>query len=406
MRSRATACGGASRPRTQATAQHPSRARPEVAPAALQDPRDLRAAAVASRCGRCCGGHGWRGCCGRRPVRSKFRFGVPCRCGSQLYVLVSRQRATRIQRPAHKGRRVPAAMLSVARAPGGAGLGWAMRCTAVGASSRPVISRAVGSCRSSGLQGAIARGCSARTDGDTMLGRAVWVRDVRTGGDDDPRRSKFGGTPLVLAGQQWPRCSSSGLPLLFLCQFSSEDTPAAIADAGMLQFFVKVDGRRVSADEYVCSRVVQPDPESSLAELPADVTLLEAVTIDSWERQIDYPGYEDDEFPRGIAQQHDAGEDAYIERFRPLEGLKLQGWPLWVRTKLVFVRVAIVCARTLLICTCGRSKASTSQLARAPRSQWIWSCSSTPWRSPFKAALGTMESRIYSNAGATEIISN
>jgi hypothetical protein len=44
----------------------------------------------------------WLLAAAERCVRSCF--GVPCRCGSQLYVLVSRQRATRIQRPAHKER--------------------------------------------------------------------------------------------------------------------------------------------------------------------------------------------------------------------------------------------------------------------------------------------------------------
>ena len=179
----------------------------------------------------------------------------------------------------------------------------------------------------------IARPCSTAAAADTA--RKYWAPILHLG-DDDTTRSKFGGKPFVPATMSWPTCKVSGDPLLFLCQIEARTSPlaACMEPDLMLQFFARAQGRAVGGDGGVLARLVRaPDQQSEPANMgiPASVTLLESAVVTGWEEGSDYPGCEEPDFPLDKADEHDGGKEAYVDRFAPAGGLKIGGWPYWVR---------------------------------------------------------------------------
>eukprot|EP01043_Picozoa_sp_COSAG02_P007522 COSAG02_NODE_226_length_28168_cov_64.619153_3_plen_252_part_00 len=166
--------------------------------------------------------------------------------------------------------------------------------------------------------------------------RRAWV-PVLVPGDDDVMRTKFGGRPYIPQGREWPLCPVSGEPLLFLCQLVARDAPLATDDPDtMLQFFARADAAAVRDDIHgsVLARAVRaPDryPAPPNAIIPQAATLLESATVLRWEECSDYPDREEPEFASALAADGSGVGGACPERLRPISGIKVGGWPYWVR---------------------------------------------------------------------------
>ena len=168
--------------------------------------------------------------------------------------------------------------------------------------------------------------------------RRAWV-PVLMPGDDDIMRTKFGGRPYIPAGREWPLCPVSGDPLLFLCQIVARGSPLAPMTEDpdtMLQFFARADATAVHDDPHgsVLARAVRaPDrcPAPPNANIPQAATLLESATVSRWDEQCDYPDREEPEFAGAPSDDHSGGSDACVGRFSPAGGIKVGGWPYWVR---------------------------------------------------------------------------
>jgi hypothetical protein len=65
-----------------------------------------------------------------------------------------------------------------------------------------------------------------------------------------------------------------------MCQFDAGETLVAMSGPGILQLFVKSDGERIDADDYVFSRVqpLAPADNSLAREIPAEVFFTKART--------------------------------------------------------------------------------------------------------------------------------
>lgn len=166
--------------------------------------------------------------------------------------------------------------------------------------------------------------------------RRAWV-PVLIPGDDDIMRTKFGGRPYIPQGREWPLCPVSGEPLLFLCQLVARDSPLATDDPDtMLQFFARADATAVRDDIHgnVLARAVRaPDrcPAPPNAVIPQAATLLESATVLRWDEHSDYPDREAPEFASSLAADRSGVGDACAERLHPISGIKVGGWPYWVR---------------------------------------------------------------------------
>ena len=169
--------------------------------------------------------------------------------------------------------------------------------------------------------------------------RRAWV-PVLIPGDDDIMRTKFGGRPYIPKGREWPVCPVSGVPLLFLCQLVARDSPLATEDPDtMLQFFARADATAVRDDTHgnVLARAVRaPDryPAPPNAVIPQAATLLESATVLRWDEHSDYPDPEEPEIDGALAADDSGGGDACVERLHPASGIKVGGWPYWVRVTL------------------------------------------------------------------------
>ena len=166
--------------------------------------------------------------------------------------------------------------------------------------------------------------------------RRAWV-PVLIPGDDDIMRTKFGGRPYIPKGREWPVCPVSGDPLLFLCQLVARDSPLATKDPDtMLQFFARADLTAVRDDTHghVLARAVRaPDrcPAPPNAVIPQAATLLQSATVSRWDEHCDYPDPEEPAFASALAADDSGGGDACAERLHPASGIKVGGWPYWVR---------------------------------------------------------------------------
>ena len=166
--------------------------------------------------------------------------------------------------------------------------------------------------------------------------RRAWV-PVLIPGDDDIMRTKFGGKPYIPQGREWPLCPVSGEPLLFLCQLVARDSPLATDDPDtMLQFFARADATAVRDDIHgnVLARAVRaPDryPAPPNAVIPRAATLLESATVLRWDEHSDYPDREELEFASALAADGSGVGDACAECLHPISGIKVGGWPYWVR---------------------------------------------------------------------------
>jgi len=156
-------------------------------------------------------------------------------------------------------------------------------------------------------------------------------------GDSELTASKFSGTPVVLAGENWPRCPNCEQCMQLFVQLASSDLPegAPRFGDGLLQLFYCTSSDplcEVDCEAYfpfassVLGRVVDPAASEAPASRPEEP--LPAKRIVGWKRCDDYPHWEELE-PKGVALS-DREIDALWEHF-PVTGDKLGGWPAWVQ---------------------------------------------------------------------------
>jgi hypothetical protein len=84
----------------------------------------------------------------------------------------------------------------------------------------------------------------------------------------------------------------------------------------------------------VLARAVRaPDryPAPPNAVIPQAATLLESATVLRWDEHSDYPDREELEFASALAADGSGVGDACAERLHPISGIKVGGWPCWVR---------------------------------------------------------------------------
>jgi len=149
------------------------------------------------------------------------------------------------------------------------------------------------------------------------------------GAAEDLLRSKFGGRPFLPADAEWPSCWKTGRPLLFLCQLDVPASPLrgmltdVEAEHGLLQFFARADGRQVAYDPQgeLFTRVVAASAGQPQGTVPADATLLPARMVQSWAQG-------EDEQPHPAEPEFEPS----LDLADPAPGLKLGGWPSWVRS--------------------------------------------------------------------------
>lgn len=234
--------------------------------------------------------------------------------------------------------------------------------------------------------------------------------------------TKFGGRPYIPQGREWPVCHVSGDPLLFLCQLVARDSPFGLAMEDpdtMLQFFTRADATVVVEEPYgnnVFARLIRaPDryPAPPNADIPPAATLLKSATISRWDEYSDHPDREEQEcFVGEVGGGYCGGSDGHMVSFpaaAATAGIKLGGWPYWVRNARCFrqasnylvpqpasdekvANVSIQCRFRL-----DRCQSATTVLAR-----WIFCSFSWIRRArSSRAASVTAALHTYSNAATT-----
>ncbi|WP_428266753.1 DUF1963 domain-containing protein [Haliangium sp.] len=167
--------------------------------------------------------------------------------------------------------------------------------------------------------------------------RTTWIPNTEVG-DGPLAGSKFAGTCVVPAGEDWPRCPNCGRPMQLFVQLAAADLPTAAPGFGdgVLQLFyctTRAPMCEVQCEAYapfaasVLARVV--DPGTGVAPATAPDHPPPPRRIVGWTAVDDYPCWEELE-SSGITL-----DDAEIEELGetyPRPGDKLWGWPAWVQS--------------------------------------------------------------------------
>jgi hypothetical protein len=159
-------------------------------------------------------------------------------------------------------------------------------------------------------------------------------------GDGPPTASKFGGTPWLAPGEDWPECEVCGSPLQLFVQLNLDDLPGQYG-SGLLQFFycTYADGDSICEVEREgwdafspgsLVRIVQPVGQSGAVQIPRFDPPFPPRRITGWTALDDYPNWEEGEFDLGIVLSLDVWDELIADGF-PQSGDKLGGWPLWIQ---------------------------------------------------------------------------
>jgi uncharacterized protein YwqG len=184
--------------------------------------------------------------------------------------------------------------------------------------------------------------------------RPAWKPTVRE--DDATGISRFGGSPILAVGEEWPRCSSCGQPMQFFLQLELARFPAAFAHGdGLLQLFY------CSTDAGDCetwapfsgthlARIT--DGKGAVAPHPEGIEPFPPRALIGWEEFRDEPHPEEHE-ALGVHYEYDfkakrvsvrcdefgiALDDLDIDldvaeaTAQATAGDKLGGWPFWVQS--------------------------------------------------------------------------
>lgn len=183
----------------------------------------------------------------------------------------------------------------------------------------------------------------AMADRDEVLAKLAHLRrraykPVVEPGDGVATDGKFGGTPYLPEGQDWPPCGHCNEPMALVVQLNPSQLPEPLRKTygtDLIQLFY------CTSDEPLCCDVAEawrPDSVANLARQvgiagdPATPTRrpeheVEPAVIRRWSAVDDYPiGVERERL--GVELEDDEVELAYE---LTQNGDKLSGWPLWIQ---------------------------------------------------------------------------
>lgn len=185
-------------------------------------------------------------------------------------------------------------------------------------------------------------------------GRPAWK--PRVGGAAAPFSSRFGGSPILAAGEAWPACGSCGDPMQFFLQLALTHCPTSFGarEGGLLQMFYcsRDDGSCETWSAFSGTHLVRIlDVPGALAPHPAGLAPFPERAVLGWEALTDYPAPEDHR-ALGVAYDYDFKNKRVSARCAELglqlldvdidldvaeaiatseAGDKLGGWPAWVQ---------------------------------------------------------------------------
>ena len=188
--------------------------------------------------------------------------------------------------------------------------------------------------------------------------RPAW-RPVVDEAESTATASRFGGTPWLKPGEDWPSCTTCGEPLQFFVQIDLAKLPPVLDNrfgAGLLQlFYCTNDACSATHWEAFTSgkmvRIIDPNEFGDVSGPPVDspATLLPLKTISGWRQQPDHPHPPEHE-ELGVAYTFDhkrhtvrvdcpsigvaidgLPDSAPEDLSTALPGDKLAGWPMWVQ---------------------------------------------------------------------------
>lgn len=159
--------------------------------------------------------------------------------------------------------------------------------------------------------------------------------------DGKPTDSKFGGTPYLLGGEDWPCCTHCGLPLQLFLQLNVANLPDLVQQAmnllsGVIQLFYCDDDDCVneceSFEPYSICHFVRLVRDVSQAtnkptSRPSDPYPVERII--EWEEVEDYPS-PDELVEEGLVVNEEL-EEFLVTSQKPELGDKLWGWPFWIQ---------------------------------------------------------------------------
>lgn len=163
--------------------------------------------------------------------------------------------------------------------------------------------------------------------------RSAW-KPVVEEGDGPLAGSKFSGTALVPAGEDWPRCPNCERPMQLFIQLAAADLPAEAPrfGDGVLQLFYCASSEplcEVDCEAFapfsksVLARVVDPANAVEPSSRPDEP--FPPRRIVGWERIDDYPSWSE------VSEDVELSDAEYEElgATYPGSGDKLGGWPAW-----------------------------------------------------------------------------
>jgi hypothetical protein len=166
----------------------------------------------------------------------------------------------------------------------------------------------------------------------------------------DAARSKLGGLPLLLPGEEWPRCPSCGLAMPLAFQLAKAELPEGggawwRGDASHFQFFYCCstgcdveDGWEAFAKNRLIRFIDGGEPAASVPRFEQTFASRDIVSWESAEEtpaNDDVPGLSEDlrEARWRLADRAHQGDASPEERVLagPRNGQKLLGWPRWTQ---------------------------------------------------------------------------
>lgn len=170
--------------------------------------------------------------------------------------------------------------------------------------------------------------------------RSAW-KPITKNKDGSLSASKFSGTPLLEAGEEYPRCRNCDKPLQLFVQLNLGELPEPVQGEfgrGLLQLFYCISQEplcEVECEAFfpfaksVLVRIIQPDTEISSSEIHLPANSFPPKLITGWKEIEDYPNAEEG-YSLGIIKEYEEW-DLIGDAGFPQVGDKLAGYPAWVQ---------------------------------------------------------------------------
>jgi len=178
-----------------------------------------------------------------------------------------------------------------------------------------------------------------------------WFPEVEVG-DGEPTDSKFGGTPWMKSGEEWPSCGDCLSVMPLFVQLNSKQLGDQ-DESGLFQLFhcrTELCEKADEEEEENVNYLVRWIPEAELADGSPEVDASSVETsfspkrIRSWMEVADYPSYSDPNFCNAIDGWKDSIDTDAQKRGKRLEqygqlfarhGDKIKGYPAWVQSNYI-----------------------------------------------------------------------